>query len=107
MLFLRCELFKFVLFISVVFILPSNTSTSRYTHGPDVSLGVDSGHGRMQVVSCPILGTTKIKNMKQNVRALSIKLTLQQMTLLESYAIHNLMQTWKEYETPDISSWGW
>ncbi|CAN6227648.1 unnamed protein product, partial [Urochloa humidicola] len=35
---------------------------------------------------CPIPGTTKIVNFEQNVRALSVKLTPDEMSELESYA---------------------
>ncbi|KAM0882618.1 hypothetical protein ACQ4PT_032215 [Festuca glaucescens] len=64
---------------------------------------------------CPIPGTTKIQNFNQNVRALSVKLTPEEMAELESYAAMDLVQgdrydstflnTWKDSETPPLSSW--
>ncbi|KAF0893598.1 hypothetical protein E2562_027323 [Oryza meyeriana var. granulata] len=63
---------------------------------------------------CPIPGTTKIKNFNQNVGALSVKLTPEEMTELESYACTDVVQgdrypqiagTWKDSETPPLSSW--
>ncbi|KAJ1268440.1 hypothetical protein BS78_07G135400 [Paspalum vaginatum] len=63
---------------------------------------------------CPIPGTTKIENFNQNVGALSVKLTQDDMAELESYADASNVQgdrhfrmssTWKNSETPPISSW--
>ncbi|KAL5214002.1 hypothetical protein ABZP36_003154 [Zizania latifolia] len=63
---------------------------------------------------CPIPGTTKIENFNQNVAALSVKLTPEEMTELESYASTDDVQgdrypqmanTWKDSETPPLSSW--
>ncbi|RCV33051.1 hypothetical protein SETIT_7G051900v2 [Setaria italica] len=63
---------------------------------------------------CPIPGTTKILNFNHNVRALSLKLTPDDMSELESYAAANNVQgdrhshiayTWKNSETPPLSSW--
>ncbi|KAF8688166.1 hypothetical protein HU200_042397 [Digitaria exilis] len=63
---------------------------------------------------CPIPGTTKIENFNQNVRALSVKLTPEEMSELESYAAADIVQgdrdpqsayTWKNSETPPLSSW--
>jgi aryl-alcohol dehydrogenase-like predicted oxidoreductase len=63
---------------------------------------------------CPIPGTTKIENLNQNIGALSVKLTPEEMTELESYASadavkgdrHALMSnTWINSETPPLSSW--
>nr|CAD1836515.1 unnamed protein product [Ananas comosus var. bracteatus] len=63
---------------------------------------------------CPIPGTTKIENFNQNIKALSIKLTLEEMAELESYALANLVEgdrypsiwkTWRDSETPPLSSW--
>ncbi|XP_037478188.1 probable aldo-keto reductase 3 [Triticum dicoccoides] len=67
---------------------------------------------------CPIPGTTKVENFSQNVRALSVQLTAEEMTELESYATmdavhgdryHNAylmnLNTWKDSETPPLSSW--
>uniref|UniRef100_A0A0D9ZJ28 NADP-dependent oxidoreductase domain-containing protein n=1 Tax=Oryza glumipatula TaxID=40148 RepID=A0A0D9ZJ28_9ORYZ len=63
---------------------------------------------------CPIPGTTKIENFNQNVAALSVKLTPEEMTELESYASTDVVQgdryaqtarTWKDSETPPLSSW--
>ena len=63
---------------------------------------------------CPIPGTTKIENFNQNVGALSVKLTPDEMTELESYAAAGevmgdryaqMDNTWKDSETPPLSSW--
>lgn len=63
---------------------------------------------------CPIPGTTKIENFNQNVGALSVKLTAEEMAELESYASAGDVQgdrypqmanTWKDSETPALSSW--
>uniref|UniRef100_A0A8R7TJI8 NADP-dependent oxidoreductase domain-containing protein n=1 Tax=Triticum urartu TaxID=4572 RepID=A0A8R7TJI8_TRIUA len=64
---------------------------------------------------CPIPGTTKVENLKQNVRALSVELTAEEMVELESYAAMDAVQgdryhitflnTWKDSETPPLSSW--
>jgi aryl-alcohol dehydrogenase-like predicted oxidoreductase len=63
---------------------------------------------------CPIPGTTKIENFNQNVGALSVKLTPEEMAELESYATAGavqgdrcppMMNTWKDSETPPLSSW--
>lgn len=63
---------------------------------------------------CPIPGTTKLENLKQNIGALSVKLTPEEMAKLESFASADAvkgdryppaMQTWRESETPPLSSW--
>ena len=63
---------------------------------------------------CPIPGTTKIENFNQNVGALSVKLTPEEMAELESYATADDVQgdrgpqmaaTWKDSDTPPLSSW--
>ncbi|KAK3145067.1 hypothetical protein QOZ80_4AG0322550 [Eleusine coracana subsp. coracana] len=62
---------------------------------------------------CPIPGTTKIENFNNNVAALSVKLTPDDMAELESYAsgdivgdrYHKFLNTWKDSETPPLSSW--
>lgn len=63
---------------------------------------------------CPIPGTTKIENLKQNMEALSIILTPEDMAELESLAYEVMgdsygpMQsenTWQNSETPPLSSW--
>ncbi|CAL5034937.1 unnamed protein product [Urochloa decumbens] len=64
---------------------------------------------------CPIPGTTKIANFNQNLGALSVKLTPEEMAELESYASMDNVQgdrchstflnTWKDSETPPLSSW--
>lgn len=63
---------------------------------------------------CPIPGTTKIENFNQNVGALFVKLTPDEMSELESYAAADNVQgdrhpqiayTWKNSETPPLSSW--
>ena len=63
---------------------------------------------------CPIPGTTKIENFNQNVGALSVKLTPDEMAELESYAAAGevmgdryaqMDNTWKDSDTPPLSSW--
>ncbi|XP_049370024.1 auxin-induced protein PCNT115-like [Solanum verrucosum] len=63
---------------------------------------------------CPIPGTTKIENFNQNIEALSIKLTSEDMEELESIVSANAVQgdryipgmsTHKNSETPPLSSW--
>ncbi|MBA0801212.1 hypothetical protein Gohar_011589 [Gossypium harknessii] len=63
---------------------------------------------------CPIPGTTKIENFNQNVGALSIKLTPEEMSELESIAkadsvkgdrYGGVLVTHDESETPPLSSW--
>ncbi|XP_009631784.2 auxin-induced protein PCNT115 [Nicotiana tomentosiformis] len=63
---------------------------------------------------CPIPGTTKIENLNQNIEALSIKLTSEDMAELESIASANAVQgdryipgmgTYKNSETPPLSAW--
>ncbi|KAK9078973.1 hypothetical protein SSX86_000642 [Deinandra increscens subsp. villosa] len=62
----------------------------------------------------PIPGTTKLENLKQNIGALAVKLTPEEMAELESFASgeavkgerHGLMHmTWINSETPPLSSW--
>ncbi|KAK6142635.1 hypothetical protein DH2020_022983 [Rehmannia glutinosa] len=61
---------------------------------------------------CPIPGTTKINNLNQNIGALAVKLTSQEMAELDSIAssvigdrYQNLTDTWMHMETPPLSSW--
>lgn len=63
---------------------------------------------------CPIPGTTKIQNLNQNIEALSVKLTSEEMAELESLASTDVVKgdryggaasTWKDSETPPLSSW--
>lgn len=63
---------------------------------------------------CPIPGTTKIENLDQNIGALSVKLTREEMVELESFAEGDAVKgdryatasdTWRESETPPLSSW--
>ncbi|TVU13674.1 hypothetical protein EJB05_37094 [Eragrostis curvula] len=61
---------------------------------------------------CPIPGTTKVDNFNMNLGALSMKLTAEEMAELESYAaavqgdrFHSTANTWKDSETPPLSSW--
>ncbi|KAG5001343.1 hypothetical protein AAZX31_08G253800 [Glycine max] len=63
---------------------------------------------------CPIPGTTKIENFNQNIGALSVKLTPEDMAELESFAAADAVKggrymdgfaTWKESDTPPLSSW--
>ncbi|CAL9161171.1 unnamed protein product [Musa hybrid cultivar] len=62
---------------------------------------------------CPIPGTTKIENFNQNIGALSVKLTPEEMAELESYASADAvkgdrhgaaMNTWRTSDTPPLSS---
>ncbi|XP_061374380.1 probable aldo-keto reductase 2 isoform X2 [Gastrolobium bilobum] len=63
---------------------------------------------------CPIPGTTKIENFNQNIGALSVKLTPEEMAELESFVAEDAVKgdrygdgipTWKESDTPPLSSW--
>ncbi|RDX97837.1 putative aldo-keto reductase 2, partial [Mucuna pruriens] len=63
---------------------------------------------------CPIPGTTKIENFNQNIGALSVKLTPEEMAELESFAAADVVKgdrtwdgapTWKTANTPPLSSW--
>lgn len=69
---------------------------------------------------CPIPGTTNIENFNQNVGALSVKLTPEEMAELESLAIADVVKgdrygtareggsglnTWKNSDTPPLSLW--
>ncbi|KAI7751958.1 hypothetical protein M8C21_008280 [Ambrosia artemisiifolia] len=62
---------------------------------------------------CPIPGTTKIKNLNQNLGALSVELTVQDMAELESMASFKgdrmpeqiLAHCYKNVDTPPLSSW--
>ncbi|KAL2319181.1 hypothetical protein Fmac_033057 [Flemingia macrophylla] len=63
---------------------------------------------------CPIPGTTKIENLNQNIGALSVKLTPEEMTELESFTAADAVKgerymdgapTWKDSDTPPLSSW--
>ncbi|CAK8540936.1 unnamed protein product [Lathyrus sativus] len=60
---------------------------------------------------CSIPGTTKIENFNENIGALSVKLTQEELTEIESLA--DIVKgdrcgkepTWKESDTPPLSSW--
>ncbi|KAJ9701263.1 hypothetical protein PVL29_006560 [Vitis rotundifolia] len=63
---------------------------------------------------CPIPGTTKIANLNQNIGALSVKLTPEEMAELESIASADTIKgdryqsttfTWKNSDTPPLASW--
>ncbi|GMH20255.1 hypothetical protein Nepgr_022096 [Nepenthes gracilis] len=62
---------------------------------------------------CPIPGTTKIENFNQNVGALSVTLTPEEMAELEALASPDAIKgdrlgalpTWKDSVTPSLSSW--
>ncbi|XVE84611.1 hypothetical protein DITRI_Ditri17bG0026400 [Diplodiscus trichospermus] len=63
---------------------------------------------------CPIPGTTKIENFNQNIGALFVKLTPEDMSELESVASADAVKgdrhtraipTYHESETPPLSSW--
>ncbi|XAR58177.1 Perakine reductase [Bertholletia excelsa] len=64
---------------------------------------------------CPIPGTTKIENFNQNIGALSVKLTPEDMAELESITsadavkgdryMASMATTWEKSDTPPLSSW--
>lgn len=63
---------------------------------------------------CPIPGTTKIENFDQNIGALSVKLTADDMAELEAIATTHAVKggrfepgvaTYKTADTPLLSSW--
>ncbi|KAH7858335.1 hypothetical protein Vadar_022638 [Vaccinium darrowii] len=63
---------------------------------------------------CPIPGTTKVENFNQNIGALSVKLTPEDMAELVSIASADAvkgdrypssMPTWTDSDTPPLSSW--
>ncbi|KAL2530117.1 putative aldo-keto reductase 5 [Forsythia ovata] len=61
---------------------------------------------------CPIPGTTKFANLNENIGALSVKLTEEDMTELEAIAsavkgdrATSDMATWKTLDTPLLSTW--
>ncbi|CAN1346667.1 Probable aldo-keto reductase 2 [Linum perenne] len=63
---------------------------------------------------CPIPGTTKIENLNQNIGALSVKLSREEMAELEAIASADSvkgdrypegMSTFKGADTPPLSSW--
>lgn len=63
---------------------------------------------------CPIPGTTKIENLNENIEAISVNLTADEMSELESCAAEDIVKgdrhafmwaTWINSETPPLSSW--
>ncbi|KFK30952.1 hypothetical protein AALP_AA6G048900 [Arabis alpina] len=63
---------------------------------------------------CPIPGTTKIENLNQNIGALSVKITPEEMSELESIGQPQsvkgerytaMVPTFKNSDTPPLSSW--
>jgi len=63
---------------------------------------------------CPIPGTTKLKNLTENIKALSVELTADEMLELESFASEDKVKgdrgfgkkhSWEDSETPPLSSW--
>lgn len=63
---------------------------------------------------CPIPGTTKIENLNENIEAVSVKLTADEIAELESCAYADMVKgerhafmwgTWINSETPPLSSW--
>ncbi|KFK30951.1 hypothetical protein AALP_AA6G048800 [Arabis alpina] len=64
---------------------------------------------------CPIPGTSKIENLNQNIGALSVKLTPEEIAELEAFARPDLVKgdryhdnntaTYRHAETPPLSSW--
>ncbi|GJT96595.1 probable aldo-keto reductase 2 [Tanacetum coccineum] len=62
----------------------------------------------------PIPGTTKVENFNQNIGALTVKLTPEEMVELESFASSDVVKgernqfmqmTWTNSETPPLSAW--
>ncbi|KAI3683742.1 hypothetical protein L1987_84256 [Smallanthus sonchifolius] len=62
----------------------------------------------------PIPGTTKLENLDQNIGALLVKLTPEEIAKLESFAFGDIVKgerqvfmqtTWQNSETPPLSSW--
>ncbi|THG14489.1 probable aldo-keto reductase 2 [Camellia sinensis] len=65
---------------------------------------------------CPIPGTTKIENLNNNIGALSVKLSVEDMAQLESIASTDVVKgdrygsvsmnfAWNYTDTPPLSSW--
>ncbi|KAJ3675694.1 hypothetical protein LUZ60_004736 [Juncus effusus] len=61
---------------------------------------------------CPIPGTTKVENLKQNIGALSVKLSQDELAELEALAgevkggrYASGVSTWMDSETPPLDSW--
>lgn len=63
---------------------------------------------------CPIPGTTKIHNLNQNINALSVKLSTEEMAHLHSIASTDAVKghrygglslTFEDSDTPPLSSW--
>ncbi|KAK4425223.1 putative aldo-keto reductase 2 [Sesamum alatum] len=61
---------------------------------------------------CPIPGTTRVHNLEQNIGALAVKLTAEEMAELDEIAslvkgdrYGPDMETWRHEETPSLSSW--
>ncbi|KAL0376963.1 UNVERIFIED_CONTAM: putative aldo-keto reductase 2 [Sesamum calycinum] len=61
---------------------------------------------------CPIPGTTRINNLEQNIEALAVKLTAEEMAEIDEIASSVKgdrygpeMATWRHEETPPLSSW--
>ncbi|XP_057783709.1 auxin-induced protein PCNT115-like [Salvia miltiorrhiza] len=61
---------------------------------------------------CPIPGTTKIDNFNDNIGALSVKLTPEEMAQLSALAENvkgeryiSMVSTWKDANTPPLESW--
>ncbi|KAG9443563.1 hypothetical protein H6P81_014903 [Aristolochia fimbriata] len=65
---------------------------------------------------CPIPGTTKIENLNQNIGALSVKLSPEEMAELEAYASADVVKgerydptflahSWMHANTPSLASW--
>ena len=62
----------------------------------------------------PIPGTTKLENFNQNILALTLKLTPEEIVELESFAASDavkgerqstMQMTWINSETPPLSTW--
>lgn len=61
---------------------------------------------------CPIPGTTKIANFDENIAALTVKLTPEELAEIESYGLEDAVKgdrmpshsTWRNSETPPLPS---
>ncbi|CAN4081183.1 unnamed protein product [Withania somnifera] len=72
----------------------------------------DAQHHRDDI--CPIPGTTKIENLNENIEAISVKLTADEILELESFAAEDIIKgdrhafmwaTWINSKTPPFVSW--
>ncbi|KAJ0079238.1 hypothetical protein Patl1_24175 [Pistacia atlantica] len=82
--------------------------------GPKLLENISKDDFRQGDDVCPIPGTTKMENFNQNIKALSVKLTPEEMAELESIASVDAKKgdrdmysyaSYKNSETPPLSSW--